>query len=183
MKRIHFDYSDSMFMLNLPPDGSQQRRGVTICLCLGLFLVTLVCSAFSSVSPPLVLTAANNGTTIASTVGKPFVVKLADNSGSMGYEWSFLISQPHVITLQSTHYLMPTFAPGSPPRVGASGFVEFTFVAQNSGNASLQFVLKRSWEKNVPPAQHFGVLIHVAPVSIHNVLPLPMPHVGPNHAS
>jgi predicted secreted protein len=145
--------------------GKRYRADFTLSLVLLVFLAALLCSAFSSARPPIILTAANNGTVVAASVGTQIIVQLADNSGSTGYAWSFVAPGKHVVGLQSTKYLAPTFAPGSPPRLGAAGLIEFTFVAQNNGNTPLQFVLRRPWETNVSAAQRFGVVIHVAPAA------------------
>lgn len=142
----------------------ERRRGLTstmgVCVC--LFLAALMCCAFSDVRSPIVLTSANNGTAITVSHGTQFVVQLADNSGSTGYAWNFVAQSNNVVALQSTTYQAAVFAPGSRPRVGAAGTVQFTFVAQNIGIASLKFVLRRSWETGIPAAQRFGVMIHVS---------------------
>lgn len=149
----------------LSRNEERHSSGLSLSLFLALFLASLLCCAFSSTRPPMpvVLTAASNGTTVTVSRGTPIIIRLSENAGSTGYSWGFQTSGKPVVGLQSTKYLLPTFAPGTPPRIGASGLIEFTFVAQNSGNAPLQFMLRRPWETNVSAAQHFGVIIHVTP--------------------
>jgi predicted secreted protein len=161
VKQINFDCSDDLRVCALSQSERRQRSGFTMCMFFGLFLLSLVCCAFRSVPAPIVLTVADNGKTVIASPGTSIIVRLADNAGSTGYKWSFLTTGKPVVRLQSTKYFAPTFAPGSHPRVGAPGVIEFTFVAQHSGDSPLKFVLRRPWEKGVPPAQRFGVVIHV----------------------
>jgi predicted secreted protein len=169
MKQINFDCSDRMCVSDFFPSERRQRSDFIMCLFFSLFLLAPVCCAFRSVPPPLpiVLTAADNGTTVTVSPETPIIIQLADNSGSTGYAWSFFATGGPVVELQGTRSFADSFASSSPPRFGASGATEFTFVTQNTGIALLQFALRRPWETGVAAAQRFGVVIHVVAPSIH----------------
>jgi predicted secreted protein len=126
-------------------------------LCASLCLLLMAVSAFRTVSRPLVLTLADAGKTMTVSSGKQVIIQLPDNSGSSGYTWSFTTSRNQSLTLQSTTYLPPS----GQPMPGAPGTIVFTFLAHNSGSVQLHFELRRSWEGDVPPAQHFTVTIQV----------------------
>ncbi|UTB32898.1 MAG: protease inhibitor I42 family protein [Methanobacterium sp. ERen5] len=77
-------------------------------------------------------------------VGDEFVVTLADNSGSTGYEWMLRASTSGVI-LVSQEYLPPiSMAPGY------SGKRIFVFKATEPGIQSVMFELLRSWDTMNP---------------------------------
>jgi len=125
---------------------------VFISLC---FMLMAVC-AFRPASAPTVITGADNGKTVVVPSGEQVIIQLPDNAGSTGYTWNFTTSRNQVLTLQNSAYIPP-----SHPMPGAPGTIAFTFLAHDSGSVNMYFELRRSWEKNVPPAQRFTVTIQV----------------------
>ena len=66
-----------------------------------------------------------------------------------------------MIRLQNKKYIPRANPSGQPPMVGAPGIIEFTFIAQSSGNTQLQFAYQRPWEIVKPAITYFEVTIHV----------------------
>ncbi len=130
-----------------------RRVPVFILLC---FVLIVVC-AFRAASLPVIITNADDGKTVTVSSGNRVIIQLPDNSGSTGYTWDFTTSKNQVLTWQNTTYLPPT----SHPMPGAPGTIAFTFLAHDSGNVHIEFALRRIWEANVPPVQHFAVIVHV----------------------
>jgi predicted secreted protein len=146
-KRTHI-YSLSTISL-----GKMAFFLLSLCLLLGA-----VC-AFRLVNTPIIVTLADNGKTIVVPSGNQVLIKLPTNAGSTGYTWNFTQSGNQNLLLQQTLYLPPS----AHPLPGASGTLVFTFMSEKSGTTHLQFALQRSWEKNVPPIQHFSVALQVQP--------------------
>ncbi|GLV54741.1 hypothetical protein KDH_15880 [Dictyobacter sp. S3.2.2.5] len=129
-------------------------------LCLSLFLgfLFIFACAFRSAGAPVTLTQANNGSLVTVAPNTLIVVRLPSNA-STGYSWSVAPPLSPLLRFQGQHYIAPT--PTVPPRVGAPGTEEFTFLAQSLGTAQLRLVYKHPWETMQPPAQTFSVTIHI----------------------
>lgn len=127
---------------------------------LSLCCLLVILCAFSSASPMLVLTAANNGTIVRVSPGTRILIRLVANP-STGYSWRLATPNSPMLTLQSEKYIPHATVPGRPPIVGAPGIMEFTFIAHQSGIEQLRFVYQRPWEKQKPAITQFTVTIHV----------------------
>jgi predicted secreted protein len=163
MKQINFDCSDDLRVCALSQSERRQRSGFTMCSFCGILLLALVCCAFRSFPDPapVVITVANNGTVVNVLPDTPIIIRLSDISASTGYAWHFFPTKNSVVELDDTQSFSSAFSSSNPSRFGAAGLIEFTFEAEDPGNALLQFELRRPWEKSVFPAQRFGVFIHV----------------------
>ncbi len=123
-------------------------------------LLVIVC-AFRSASPPIILTEADNGHAVTVAPGTQIIVRLADISASTGFAWSLNTPSNQVLQLRGKKTIPWINPPGQPPRVGAPGTIEFTFLAQHSGTIQLQFAQRQPWEKVKPAAKTFAATIHV----------------------
>ena len=76
-----------------------------------------------------------------------------------GYRWSYEITQTNAAIDVSTA-ASDSVAIGASPTVGASNDESFTIRALESGQASLRFVQRRSWEQQ-PPLKEYQIEIVV----------------------
>ena len=86
--------------------------------------------------------------------------------GSAGYAWEFEVEgSPGVIFVRAS-LPVPSSDPQRPVLLQTSS-VEHTFIieALAPGKAEARFVLKRPWEKNVPPVRMISVRVTV--ISVH----------------
>jgi predicted secreted protein len=82
-------------------------------------------------------------------------------AGSAGYAWEFKVDgSPGVILVRQA---LPEPQPDVPPSALQTYSVEHTFIieALGPGKVEVRFVLKRPWEKEVPPVQVKSVRVTV----------------------
>ena len=103
------------------------------------------------------------------TVGERLEVRLGANAGT-GYAWT--LAGPVPANMQMTGRdpagaVTPVPAPaGSPPRVGGATVSTFGMTAVAQGEARMQFLLIRPWEKGTAakPARTLEVSVEVKPM-------------------
>jgi predicted secreted protein len=91
---------------------------------------------------------------VRAQVGDDLVVRLPDQSGSTGYQWT-VVDVPDVLTPDGDG-LVP--ADGG-PTPGAAGAHLFSFRAVGAGTGTLSLALARAWEAE--PARRVAVLVVV----------------------
>ena len=101
-----------------------------------------------------VLTEKDNGTQVHIAVGEQFSVVLESNP-TTGYQWEVGEIDRMVLKQLSAEYDADT-----PQLAGSGGAEIFTFEAIGTGETSLTFIYRRSWE-DAAPAETFSVQIVV----------------------
>ena len=87
-----------------------------------------------------------------------FSITLRSNP-TTGYSWKIAkISSPLIVKNLSSEYL-----PDNTGLTGSGGREIWKFKALKCGNASIEFVYQRPWEKNVAPAEKKKYLVKVRP--------------------
>lgn len=109
----------------------------------------------------LKLTAADNGKTAATEVGKTVVISLEGNI-TTGYRWQTAeLSGKAVEPIGKPSYVTRPHQPGM---VGVGGTFVFKFKAARPGKAAVKLVYVRPWEKDKPPERTFAATIEVRAV-------------------
>jgi inhibitor of cysteine peptidase len=124
-----------------------KRTNLFLCLLITLSFGLLGCNQTVDVSDSLDVAAKayQSGSTIEVTAGQTFAL-LLDSNVTTGYQWQ-LAQTPDakIVTLVGSEYIAPeTSIPGR------GGQEKWTFRAQASGSATLNFKYVRSWEPNTP---------------------------------
>jgi predicted secreted protein len=83
--------------------------------------------------------------------------------GSAGYAWGFEVEGPPGVIFVRASLLPPPPANPPPPALLQTSSVEHTFVieALAPGKSEVRFMLRRPWEKNVPPVRTLSVRVTV----------------------
>jgi len=84
--------------------------------------------------------------------------------GSAGYTWEFEVAGPRgVIAIRSIPSVLPESPPDEHPSTLQTTSVEHTFVirALEPGKAEARFLLRRPWQRDVPPVQTVTVRVTV----------------------
>ncbi len=124
-----------------------------------LLLAALGCAALAGCSGEttgtiMVVTEADDGTTVSIAKGQELSVQLPANP-STGYSW-VASDTPQFLALQGE----PTFETGAPDGVvGAGGTQTTVFVATATGTGKLMMDYVRPWESGVKPEKTFSVTI------------------------
>lgn len=103
---------------------------------------------------PVIVTRADLDRTVALPAGGLLEVRLAWSPGT-GYDW-----RPVPVDLLAPEG-EPGTEPNPEPRPGAPEVRVFRFRAQGAGEAVLEFLSRRPWEPQDPPADAFRVRIRV----------------------
>lgn len=95
----------------------------------------------------------SNGRELALARGLTFQIRLEENP-TAGYRWQVVADAAPTCTLVGDSYEAPAGrAPGRP------GLHSWTFRVQQAGKASIELIMRRSWESGAPPAKAFRVTI------------------------
>jgi predicted secreted protein len=91
-------------------------------------------------------------------VGETYTLRLK-NLASAGYIWNYSMEgDEHAASVSKA-------VPDTMPNVASAGTFNgeqgFVIQAQKPGNIIYHFALRRSWEKDKPPAQAFTLEVHV----------------------
>jgi inhibitor of cysteine peptidase len=101
-----------------------------------------------------------DGKKVEVPAGTKFVVRLPGNA-TTGYMWELAKVEGAVVEQVGKEEYIPDPPPGGKAVTGSGGVSVFTFKAVKGGTSALSFVYRRSWEKDQPPAQKFGVTVEV----------------------
>jgi len=105
----------------------------------------------------MILTAADNGNSVATQIGGRLAITL-DSNPSTGYSWQLRRMKRAILQPQGE----PEYTPPAQPLPGAGGQHTFEFVAVAAGRSTITLVYKRSFEPNAAPAQTFTIYVTVA---------------------
>lgn len=136
------------------------NKAITILPLIFLLLACSGCAGQANKTAPaenIPLTKDQNGQNITVHVNETFQVSLEGNP-TTGFSWetskldeTLLAQQGEPVYTQQT----------SNKLVGSGGTYLFTFKAVQTGDATLNLVYHRSWEKDTPPADTFQATIHI----------------------
>jgi predicted secreted protein len=104
---------------------------------------------------PITLSETDGGKTVELNKGDTLVITLVGNI-TTGYNWEMLPQDPAILRQVAG----PQVTPDS-KALGAPGKIALRFEAVKTGQASLELVYHRSWEKGVPPQKTFEVTVVV----------------------
>ena len=137
-------------------DAADEERFVkmrTTPLCIALALALVVSCAHRA---EVVLTEADNRSTIAIAAGETLVVRLASNP-TTGYRWK-LSSQPQHLELEGGE---ASFDPPARALPGAGGHEVFRFRGTTAGREPIELRYQRGWETNTPPAAEYRLTVEI----------------------
>lgn len=114
-----------------------------------VFLVSwLACCGVEGAADAIGFTEADSGRTIGISVGQELVITLESNA-STGFSWSFLCTPADALgSIGEPEYIV-----NNPVMLGSGGMLRFRLTALRTGEATLRFEYRRSWENDVPPAK------------------------------
>jgi len=99
------------------------------------------------------------GSTVELRPGQKLTVSLPGNP-TTGFVWEMVPGAGSILASQGEGQFSAA-STGASAKLGAGGIYRFDFVAVDSGNAPLKFIYRRSFEKEVAPAQSFEVTVVV----------------------
>jgi inhibitor of cysteine peptidase len=102
--------------------------------------------------------AADNGLTVALSVGEPLKLEL-DSNITTGYSWEITEHDQRLLKLADSGYAPSNT--GKAPVAGGGGKQWWTFTALASGHTKLHLAYHRPWEKGVPPVEEFEVTVEI----------------------
>ncbi len=102
------------------------------------------------------VTEAQNGKTVVIGKNASLVVSLASNP-STGYGWQVAKNDAAILKLDG----LPMFHPAAHEMPGAPSHQSFRFVAISIGSDIIDLEYRRPWEKGVPPAKTFSIIVTV----------------------
>lgn len=121
----------------------------------GLFLIIITVTAFTLGGKKVVaIGAAQAGKTISLRQGDTLVVTL-DGNTTTGYTWEASQDVPVLKQVGTSE-----FVPGS-NKLGAPGQITLKFQAVQAGQATLNLIYQRPFEKGVQPAKIFTINVTV----------------------
>lgn len=131
---------------------------VTMALASAAALVACGGTGGSSPAPssptPAVYTAADDGATVAASVGEQFTVSLEENP-TTGYEWDMKAGAG--LTLVGDEFVGPSPSPS--PLMGAGGTHSWVFRVDKAGTLTLTGLYVRPWEADGKSAADFSLTI------------------------
>jgi inhibitor of cysteine peptidase len=121
-----------------------------------LLLLFLLPSWLSSqiAAKTITLKDSDNHSHVALSTGDELIVKLTSNP-TTGYSWS--PAEPFLLL----PLISSKFVAARPGHYGTPGHQVFTFKAKHSGKVALVLHYSRSFEKDVPPAKTFRVVVSI----------------------
>lgn len=122
-------------------------------LCIAVVLALVVSCAHRS---EVVLTEADNRSTIAIEAGETLVVRLASNP-TTGYRWN-LENLPQQLELEGGE---ATFDPPARTLPGAGGHEVFRFRGKAPGRETIELRYQREWETDAPPAAEYRLTVEI----------------------
>jgi len=100
------------------------------------------------------------GSTVELRPGQRLAVTLPGNP-TTGFAWEMVPGDTGSILASQGRVQFTATSPGASTKLGAGGTYRFDFVAVGTGSASLKFIYRRSFEKDVTPAESFEVTVTV----------------------
>ncbi len=113
------------------------------------------------VTPSVVLTELQNGSSVTVELNDSIRVELKDSSASTGYSW-VVSSVPANLDMPNRE---PTIIPSTSGRIGAPGTAVFNLTVKEAGAGALTFQQVRTWETNPVPAQTLTFRIRALPLA------------------
>ncbi len=92
-------------------------------------------------------------------VAQTVEVRLRSQSGT-GYAWRLASGADNFVVARQTMHTTDVDAANG-KRVGGATWDVFTLRAAQPGDATVEFVYERPWEKTAPPARRFTLKVHV----------------------
>jgi predicted secreted protein len=126
----------------------------------GLSLAATACNRSTTeekVSPNVIVTKADHAQTIKVAKGGQLTVKLAWSPGT-GYDWVITKIDPSMLRQEGE----ASTEPAKEPMPGAPETRVFHFRALKSGNTTLEFQSRRSFEKGAPSMGEFRVQVVIS---------------------
>jgi len=112
------------------------------------------------VQPPVEITKANDGNSVAVPLGREARIRLEGNP-TTGYSWFLAgIDGNSVAAKGEVTYAPKPHAPGI---VGSGGVFELLLRTAKAGKSTVRMEYKRPWEKETPPIETFKVTVDVQP--------------------
>jgi predicted secreted protein len=129
-----------------------------------LAMATLSCAApgrsGAGTQPPTIAIDQNAaGSTVELHPGQMLTVTLPGNP-TTGFAWEMAPGSGSILASQGEARFTAA-SNGASAKLGAGGIYRFDFVAVGTGSAPVKFVYRRSFEKDVPPAESFEVTVVV----------------------
>jgi inhibitor of cysteine peptidase len=103
------------------------------------------------------INAGPNGGQVDTRKGDVLVVPL-DSNPTTGYHWEVSEVDTNILKQKGEPEYTPNSA-ANPPVIGAGGKQTFRFDVVGTGETTLKLVYRRSWEKDVAPAQTYTVQV------------------------
>jgi len=113
-------------------------------------------------TPPRVISGGVGPTgqqSVALKVGQTVELRLRSQAGT-GYAWRLASSADSLVVAQHSMHTTDVDA-ASGKRVGGATWDVFTLRAAQPGDATVEYVYDRPWEKSAPPARRFTLKVHV----------------------
>jgi len=111
-------------------------------------------------APPLAVTEADAGKTLAVVVGRRIEIRLAGNP-TTGYSWMLKSVKGDAVRSLGEPRYVPTPAPER--MVGTGGMFVFSLAAEKPGKAEVTLAYRRPWEKESPDDKTFAVTFDCQP--------------------
>lgn len=108
--------------------------------------------AISACFLPLSVLCETSGLEMAVRIGSEFKISLESNP-TTGYKWETKFDEK-LVKLKSDTFNRPSDA-----RIGQGGTQAFTFLPVKAGQTTIEFLYKRSWEKEPANKKHYTIII------------------------